>query len=145
MFKRYFELSGEMPYEVDQTCGHIDRLISLTFGCTIEELDSDAILAQDAMFNKLCRIIMLTELLGMRQLDALLASPAVLSNKQLTRIFDIIRQDEPSHWQPTTIGVPSRRRDAYSKGASGRLAGASRPNDDKTPHALYEWLVTPTL
>ena len=27
MFRRYFESLGRMPYEVDRTCGHIDRLI----------------------------------------------------------------------------------------------------------------------
>jgi hypothetical protein len=30
----------------------------------------------------------------------LLRSPAVLSDPVLTRIFEIIRRDEPSHWQP---------------------------------------------
>ena len=40
MFKRYFELRGYMPYRVDRTCGHIDRLIRLTFGCHIDQLDT---------------------------------------------------------------------------------------------------------
>jgi hypothetical protein len=100
MFRRYFELRGEMPYEVDRTCGHIDRLIGLTFGCTIEDLDTEAVVASDMLFNRLCRVIMLTEMRGMRQLDVLLRSPAVLSDPVLTRIFEIIRRDEPSHWQP---------------------------------------------
>src|SRR4051812_3516853 len=39
MFRRYFEHLGQMPYAVDHTCGHIDRLIKLTFGCHIDELD----------------------------------------------------------------------------------------------------------
>ncbi|MET0362048.1 MAG: ferritin-like domain-containing protein [Sphingobium sp.] len=100
MFKRYFELRGAMPLLVDRTCGHIDRLISLTFGTSIDDLDTDEIVANDAQFQKLCRIIMLTEQRGARQLDVLLRSPAVLSDRPLTKIFEIIRQDEPSHWQP---------------------------------------------
>jgi hypothetical protein len=60
MFKRYFELRGEMPYMVDRTCGHIDRLIRIAFGCHIDEMDTEAVLADDELFKKLCRIIMLT-------------------------------------------------------------------------------------
>lgn len=100
MFKRYFELRGEMPYTVDRTCGHIDRLIALTFRTTIDDLDTDAIVASDAEFKKLCRIIMLTEQRGMRQLEVLLRSRAVREDRPLTRIFEVIRRDEPSHWQP---------------------------------------------
>lgn len=100
MFRRYFELRGEMPFVVDRTCGHIDRLITMAFGMGIDDLDTHAVVADDALFKKLCRIIMLTEQRGARQLDALLRSPAVLSDRPLTRIFEIIRKDEPSHWQP---------------------------------------------
>jgi hypothetical protein len=100
MFQRYFELRGEMPYEVDRGCGHIDRMIHIAFGTSIDDMDTDEIVASDAMFQKLCRVIMLTEQRGARQLDVLLRSPAVLSDKALTRIFTVIRRDEPSHWQP---------------------------------------------
>ncbi|HKX80404.1 MAG TPA: ferritin-like domain-containing protein [Novosphingobium sp.] len=100
MFKRYFETQGAMPYRVDRTCGHIDRLIEKTFGTTIDDMEVDAIVADDALFKKLCRIIVLTERRGERQLEVLLRSPAVLSDKTLTRIFEVIRKDEPDHWQP---------------------------------------------
>jgi hypothetical protein len=100
MFRRYFEHLGRMPFEVDHTCGHIDRLIKLTFGCHIDELDTAAVVADDALFNKLCRIIMITEIRGMRQLDVLLESFLVTSDKSLTKIFKVIERDEPSHWVP---------------------------------------------
>lgn len=100
MFKRYFELRGEMPFVVDRTCGHIDRFIGLMFRTSIDELDNDAIVADDSAFKKLCRVVMLTEQRGERQLDVLLQSPAVLSDRPLTRIFEVIRKDEPDHWQP---------------------------------------------
>ncbi len=100
MFKRYFESIGAMPYSVDRTCGHIDRLIKLTFGCHIDELDTRAVIASDTLFNKLCRIVMLTEVRGMKQVDILLQSSLMTSDKSLVKIFRVIERDEPSHWMP---------------------------------------------
>jgi hypothetical protein len=100
MFRRYFEHLGRMPFEVDRTCGHIDRLIKLTFGCHIDEMDTATVIADDELFNKLCRIIMLTEVRGMRQIDVLLNSPLVTGDRTLLKIFKVIERDEPSHWVP---------------------------------------------
>ena len=100
MFKRYYELQHRMPLTVGKTCGHIDHFIERIFGCTIEELDTEAIIADPAEFEKLCRVIMLTEQRGMHQLDILLKNRFVLSDPILVKIFKIIRKDEPSHWQP---------------------------------------------
>ena len=100
MFRRYFENQGQMPYAVDRTCGHIDRLIKITFGCHIDDLESAAVVADDALFSKLCRIIMLTELRGVRQIDILLESFIVKSDRALIKIFKVIERDEPSHWMP---------------------------------------------
>jgi hypothetical protein len=100
MFKRYFELRGYMPYRVDRTCGHIDRLIRLTFGCHIDEMNTREIISSDELFQKLCRIIMLTEIRGMRTVDTLLRSFLVKEDRALIKIFQVIERDEPSHWQP---------------------------------------------
>jgi len=100
MFRRYFQTLGSMPYRVDRTCGHIDRLIKLTFGCHIDDLDANAIIANDALFAKMCRIIMLTEQRGMRQIDILLESFIVRSERPLAKIFKVVERDEPSHWMP---------------------------------------------
>jgi len=100
MFRRYFEGRGELPYVVDRTCGHIDRLIRLTFGCKIEDLDTQAVIDSDQLFHRLCRVIMLTEMRGMRQVDILLHSPTLLSDRSLVKIFKVIERDEPSHWLP---------------------------------------------
>jgi hypothetical protein len=100
MFRRYFQRLGRMPFAVDKSCGHIDRLIFLTFGCEIDSLDTDAAIADDAMFLKLCRIIMITEIRGMHQLDVLLNNPVVRTDPDLVRIYQVIRKDEPSHWIP---------------------------------------------
>ncbi len=100
MFRRYFEKRGVMPFKVDRTCGHIDKLIGLTFGSGIDDLDTDAVAADERLFDKLCRIIMITEIRGMNQLDVLLENRLVKSDPDLVRIYKVIRRDEPSHWRP---------------------------------------------
>ncbi len=100
MFRRYFEGRGYMPYAVDKSCGHIDRLVSATFGCGVDDLDPRAVIASDDLFFKLCRIIMLTEMRGMHQLDAPFFVRMIASDPALVKIYAVIRRDEPSHWQP---------------------------------------------
>ncbi|MEN3749418.1 ferritin-like domain-containing protein [Sphingomonas sp. HF-S3] len=100
MFRRWFERQGRMPLKVDRTCGHIDRFVEIMFRRTIDALDTRAIIADDAQFEKLCRVIALTERRGHRQVDVLLNHPIVRRDQRLMRIFGIIRRDEPSHWAP---------------------------------------------
>lgn len=100
MFKRWFELRGQMPLRVDRTCGHIDRFVEIMFRQTIDELDTGAIIAQDELFEKLCRVISLTEQRGFRQVEILLKHPLVRHDRALIRIFEVIHRDEPSHWAP---------------------------------------------
>lgn len=100
MFRRWFELQGRMPLKVDRTCGHIDHFIERIFGCTIEELDTQAIIADPAEFEKLCRVIMLTEQRGMAQVGILLRNRHVRSDNAMTRIFQVVAKDEPDHWMP---------------------------------------------
>jgi len=100
MFRRWFELRGVMPLKVDRACGHIDHFIERVFGCTIDELDTDQIVADRDAFEKLCRVIMVTEQRGMRQVDILLKNSHVRSDRALLRIFEVIEVDEPSHWMP---------------------------------------------
>lgn len=100
MFRRWFERQGRMPLKVDRTCGHIDRFIERVFGCPIEELATADVIADGDEFEKLCRVIMLTEQRGMRQVEVLLHNPHVLSDPVMTRIFRIVEKDEPDHWIP---------------------------------------------
>lgn len=100
MFKRWFELQGKMPLEVDRTCGHIDRFVEIMFRRTIDELDTQRIIAEDDQFEKLCRVISLTEQRGHKQVEILLRHPLVTGDKVLMKIFRIIEKDEPSHWAP---------------------------------------------
>jgi hypothetical protein len=116
MFRRYFEDLGRMPFQVDGACGHIDRFIRLTFGCGIDALDTAEIISSPDLFNKLCRVVMLTEMRGMRQVDLLLRSPLMTADNRLVKIFKVIERDEPSHWLPYEAwleandgGRPTRR------------------------------------
>ncbi len=100
MFQRWFERQGRMPLALDRSVGHIDRFILRAFGCTIEELDTEAVLARSGEFEKLCRVIILTEQRGLAQVDVLLRNRAVLSDPVMTRIFQVVHKDEPDHFLP---------------------------------------------
>ncbi len=100
MFKSWFERRGTMPLAVDRTCGHIDRFVGIMFRSPIDELDPARIIGDDRLFERLCRVISLTEKRGHRQVRLLLASPIVREDQRLMKIFRIIEQDEPSHWAP---------------------------------------------
>lgn len=114
MFKRWFELRGTMPLKVDRACGHIDHFIESVFGCAIEDLDTEAIVADPDAFERLCRVIMITEQRGMAQVDVLLHNPHIRSDKAMRRIFEVVERDEPSHWQPydAWLRAHGRRPDA---------------------------------
>ena len=100
MFRRWYEKRGQMPLYVDRTCGHIDRFVEIMFGSSIDGLDTQRVIADDRLFEKLCRVISLTEKRGYRQVEVLLNHPLVQSDPGLIKIFNIIKQDEPSHWEP---------------------------------------------
>jgi hypothetical protein len=100
LFRRWFEKRGKMPLTVDRTCGHIDRLVRLTFRCHVDDLDQEEVTANPKEFARLCRVISLTERRGMRTVETLLHSALIHGDKQLQKIFHIVELDEPSHWAP---------------------------------------------
>ena len=100
MFRRWFERRGVMPLELGRRFGHIDRFVEIMFGRTIDRLDTQEVIARDELFERLCRVISLTEQRGYRQVEILLAHPIVRTDPVLMRIFAIIKKDEPSHWAP---------------------------------------------
>jgi len=100
MFRRWFERRGTMPLAVDRTCGHIDRFVGIMFGSTIDELDPQTVIGRDDLFERMCRVISLTEQRGHRQVQILLRHGIVQSDAQMMKIFRIIEKDEPSHWAP---------------------------------------------
>jgi hypothetical protein len=89
-----------MPFAVDRSCGHIDRFVGIMFRSTIDDLDPELIVRRGDLFERLCRVISLTEKRGFRQVEILLRHPIVRSDAKLVKIFRIIHEDEPSHWAP---------------------------------------------
>ena len=100
MFRRWYEKRGQMPIYVDRTCGHIDRFVEIMFRSTIDRLDTNAIIADDRLFEKLCRVISLTEKRGYKQVEILLNHPLVKHDPGLIKIFKVVERDEPDHWTP---------------------------------------------
>jgi hypothetical protein len=110
MFRRWFERRGIMPLAVDRTCGHIDRFVSIMFRSAIDDLDPMQIIRRDELFERLCRIISLTERRGHRQVQTLLRDRSVLSDPRLVKIFRVIEKDEPSHWAPYDDWLAANRK-----------------------------------
>ena len=100
MFRRWFERRGVMPLSVNRSFGHIDRFVEIMFRKHIANLDTRSIVERDELFERLCRVVSLTEQRGYRQVEALLSNRMILSDPVLTKIFRIIKVDEPSHWAP---------------------------------------------
>ena len=100
MFRRWFELQGKMPLAIDRACGHIDHFVERVFGCTIDELDTAGVIENGDAFERLCRVIMLTEQRGYAQVEILLSNRVVNSDPVMSRIFRIIHADEPDHFLP---------------------------------------------
>jgi len=100
MFRRWFELQGRMPLALDRTFGHIDRFVEIMFRTHIDNLDTQAVIDDDRLFERLCRVIALTEQRGYKQVEILLDHGIVKRDPVLMRIFRIIKRDEPSHWAP---------------------------------------------
>jgi hypothetical protein len=99
MFRRWFERRGVMPIDLDRAFGHIDRFVEIMFGSPIDDL-SPELIGRDDLFERLCRVISLTEKRGHRQVEVLLRNAVVREDTTLTKIFKVIEQDEPSHWAP---------------------------------------------
>jgi len=114
MFKRWFQLRGQMPIALDRAFGHIDRFIEITFGTSIDTLDTDAIIASDDLFERLCRVISLTEKRGLKQVDILLDHPNVKQDKALLKIFQVVHVDEPDHFLPYDKWLAENQRRAPS-------------------------------
>ncbi len=100
MFRRWFERRGAMPLSVNRTFGHIDRFVEIMFRKPIVTLDMRLLVEHDGLFERMFRVISLTEQRGYRQVEALLSNRLILSDPVLTKIFQIIKIDEPGHWAP---------------------------------------------
>jgi len=90
MFRRWFERRGFMPLAIDRTFGHIDRFVEIMFGSQIDKIDPVRVIGREELFERMCRVISLTEKRGHRQVEILLRHRVIRSDPTLTRIFRII-------------------------------------------------------
>jgi hypothetical protein len=100
LFRKYFQTEGRMPLQVDSTFGYVDQFIRLIFRRPLDRLDQEAILADPRQFFRMCRLIMMTEFRGMKQVAALLSNRLIRRHPGLVRIYSVIEQDEPRHCLP---------------------------------------------
>ena len=136
MFRRWFERRGVMPFRVDSTCGHIDRFVGIMFRSRIDDLDPGLIVQRSDLFERMCRVISLTEKRGHRQVEILLRHPIVRGDPRLVKIFTIIEADEPSHWAPY---------DAWLRDHGRRVTSWWERTIDRFIHAELLFLKLPLL
>src|SRR6476469_249258 len=90
MFRRWFERRGRMPLAIDRAYGHIDRFVGIMFRSRIDDLDPLQIVGRSALFERMCRVIALTERRGHRQVEVLLRHPSIRADGTLLKIFRVI-------------------------------------------------------
>ncbi|MDQ7818127.1 MAG: hypothetical protein RDU14_13960 [Melioribacteraceae bacterium] len=100
MFKNYFHKNKSMPFVVTKNYGYIDLFIKHIFKTDLQTLDQNELINDEKKFMNLCRLIMMTEFRGMKQVKTLLNSPLIKRNESLTKIFKVVERDEPSHCYP---------------------------------------------
>lgn len=108
MFRNYFNKGNRMPFKSGPTYGYVDLFINHIFKKPIEDLDKKELIEYDDLFFKLCRLIMMTEFRGMKQVSAMLKMPLIKKQKMLTNIFKVIEKDEPSHCFPYQYWLQKR-------------------------------------
>ena len=100
LFTRYFRSENRMPFKVQKSVGYFDLLVRTFLGRWTWELGEKEIFQRPGGFSQLCRIVMMTEFRGMKQVEQLLSWKMIRNHAQLHRIFKVIEKDEPSHYLP---------------------------------------------
>lgn len=100
LFCQYFRHENRMPFKVGMETGYFDLLAKTFLGKGTDSLSEEAIARDNVTFARLCRTVVTTEKRGIKQIDALLASPWFTHHPHLRQIFMVIRKDEPSHFEP---------------------------------------------
>ena len=131
MFRAWFVRRGVMPLCVDASAGYIDRLVHRVTGTTIDGIDLDAAVRDEAELERLLRLIVLTERRGLVQVRALLGALRLLLDRELRAMFEVIERDEPSHFEPYAGWLAARGRAV----SSFREAAA----DTLTHSAIVAW------
>lgn len=76
----------------------------------LDQLELRHLLKNDEDFFRLCRLIMVTEMRGMRQVELVLDHWLFRNDPELAKIFHRIKRDEPSHCFPYQGWLRSHRK-----------------------------------
>ena len=115
MFRKWFEDRGRMPFQVTENSGYCDQIVKRIFKKNLTEMDPDVVVADDELFFQLCRLIMITEMRAVKQVDYLLASRLIKTRPALEKMFKVVRRDEPSHCLPYRDWLKKHGRNLPSK------------------------------
>lgn len=122
LFLAYFKSRGRAPLELGPWYGYCDQMVAWIFGRTIDQLNPVEVVAEDEKFFQLCRLIMITEMRGMKQVQLILNNPLVRLRPELVEIFTIVKRDEPSHCYPYQTWL--RKHGRHEPSARERMADA---------------------
>lgn len=100
MFQSYFRRRHTQPFIVSSWYGYCDQMVSWMFGKTIDQLNPNKLIHDDDAFFSICRLIMITEMRGMAQVQLILKNPLIRRRPELVEIFSVVQRDEPSHCFP---------------------------------------------
>jgi len=100
MFRKFFEMAGLKPLRIGKNYGYIDRLVFAVLRSPISRLDHQQLLCSKEGLSLLFRLIILTESRGLRQVKLLLKQPLISNHEVLGKLFQVIADDEPSHFLP---------------------------------------------
>jgi hypothetical protein len=97
MFQGWFAARGRMPFAVGPSVGYFGTLSGILVG---KRHSASQLVSSSDRFARLCRAVVTTEKRGIHQLDTLLRWRGVREDSRLRRVLEVIRQDEPSHYEP---------------------------------------------
>ena len=100
LFLQYFKGQKAAPCAVNERFGYCDQIVRFVFGQKLDEVDPREIVANDNKFFQLCRLIMVTEMRGMKQVNIIKENFLIRKNPELLAIFEVVERDEPSHCYP---------------------------------------------
>jgi hypothetical protein len=136
LFCRYFQRRELLPFRVGRKVGYCDQIVKALFRRDLSEIDPRQLLEHDADFFRLCRLIMITEMRGMKQVDLILQNFLVRARPELLEIFQVVKRDEPSHCFPYQAWL--RRHGQHEPSTRETIA-------DSWVHHSLMWIKLPLL
>lgn len=111
IFKNFFERTHQLPIRVGAGASYVDQFIKLIFKKPLKQLNQKELLSEDESFYRLCRLIMMTERRGLKQVRWLLNTRWIKRHDWLEKAFRVVEKDEPSHFEPYELWLKRNGKD----------------------------------